>query len=352
MHTPTRYERVAESSGVIVTVRQPPLKYEQPRLDNNVKAFQIPGELKWHISSLFTPRLTRFPKNRTDFSALRVLFFSREENSSGATYLRRDQLSDVFSKIVPVELVSCLSSAKDSDLIIASKGSLSALKIALSRAKAKNLRVLYDPVDELFDPKSLCTGLTGLVACSYKQYLWLRGNCNLPIYCILHHVDYRINRNTAVQSGLKIGYLGALRNAFWEGTIGQTVEHIDARNPFNTSWIGDLYKFSVHYCIRRKREKANSFKPATKIYLAACLGVPVITTRDESDVEYLLPPDYPYFCEKRTEREVLELLDFVKSTFGSPIFEKASKDVSRLKGWDFNEQLAQVSYLLEVICFK
>ena len=314
-----------------------------------MKVFQIIGELKWHIGQLFKPQLNQMSLCKPRNLATRVLFFSGSKHLFGATYLRCAQLAEVFSKLVQVELVTSLDDACETDIVIAAKGSLPSLEGALRRSRFKNLRVLYDPVDELINPTSLQLGISGIIACSFKQYVWLRGRLKLPVYCILHHVDYRIERAPVVQPLLRIGYVGSLQNAYWEGNVGEHVQHVDTGNSGDASWIGELGKFSIHYCIRRKREKSNSFKPATKIYLAACLGVPVITTRDESDAEHLLPPDYPYFCEKRTEREVAHVIQLVKSTHSGPVFAKATADVLALRGWDFDEQLNQVKYLLNVV---
>ena len=59
--------------------------------------------------------------------------------------------------------------------------------------------------------------------------------------------------------------------------------------------------------------------------------------------------DYPYFCEKRTEREVADVIQLVKSTHSGPVFAKAAADVLALRGVDFDEQLNQVKYLLNVV---
>jgi hypothetical protein len=101
--------------------------------------------------------------------------------------------------------------------------------------------------------------------------------------------------------------------------------------------------------VRRKREKSHSYKPSTKLYLAACVGAAVITTRDESDAEFILPPDYPFFSECRSEKSVLELLEYARVSFGTPIYDRARNQVASLRGWDYRDQLDQARYLLELV---
>ena len=170
-----------------------------------------------------------------------------------------------------------------------------------------------------------------------------------PVYRLLHHVDFRIPRQHQKASSCSIGYFGARGNVFMPSEISQRVDFIDATLPTDHTWFVRLTDYSCHYCVRRKREKSHSYKPSTKLYLAACVGAAVITTRDESDAGFLLPPDYPFFCNSRSAKSVLELIDYVHESFGTAVFERAKNDVAALRGWDFSDQVEQARYLLELV---
>ena len=208
---------------------------------------------------------------------------------------------------------------------------------------------LYDPVDELINPARLKGRIDGVIASSYTQYRALVLTAGCPIYSMLHHVDFRIPRQKQSASSFRIGYFGARGNVFMRPEISKRVDLIEATRPSDQSWFSSLRDYACHYCVRRKREKSHSYKPSTKIYLAACVGAAVITTRDESDAGILLPPDYPFFCDSRDENSIVELIEYVRSSFGTPIYERARNQVAALRGWDYDDQLDQAKYLMELV---
>lgn len=314
-----------------------------------MKLHQIPGEVSWHVRQLFARPLPvqKYAGERRRLE--KVFFFNRDGSTSGSTYLRQVQLADVFSKVIETATVDDLRAVEGSALVIGAKGTFESLCAARKKRSAAGLVFLYDPVDELINPATFFGRIDGVIASSYHQYHALVRATRCPVYSILHHVDFRIPREKQTAQHPKIGYFGSLGNVFMTDEISERVDLIEATQPNNQEWVSSLPQYALHYCVRRKREKSHSYKPSTKIYLAACVGAAVITTRDESDAEFILPPDYPFFCESRKVKSVLDLLEYVRVSFGTPIYDRARNQVAALRGWDYCDQLDQAKYLLELV---
>jgi hypothetical protein len=266
--------------------------------------------------------------------------------------LRQTQLSDVFSKVIETKIIDDLGAVEGKALVVGAKGTLQFLSAARESRLGTGVVFLYDPVDELINPRCFSGRVDGVIASSYHQYHALLRAAHCPVYSMLHHVDFRIPRQRQTAQRARVGYFGAFGNVFITPKISERVDIIEATQPTDRAWFSDLSQYAFHYCVRRKREKSHSYKPSTKIYLAACVGAAVITTRDESDAEFILPPDYPFFSESRSEKSVLELLEYARVSFGTPIYERARNQVASLRGWDYRDQLDQAKYLLELISFS
>jgi hypothetical protein len=278
-----------------------------------------------------------------------VLFFNLEGSTSGSTYLRQTQLADVFSKVIETKVIDDLRAVEQNALVVGAKGTFELLSAARESGVGNGVVFLYDPVDELINPRYFSGRIDGVIASSYHQYHALLRAARCPVYSMLHHVDFRIPRQRQTINRARVGYFGAFGNVFMTPEISERVDIIEATQPADSRWFSRLDQYAFHYCVRRKREKSHSYKPSTKIYLAACVGAAVIITRDESDAEFILPPDYPFFSDSRSEKSVLELLEYARVSFGTPIYERARNQVAFLRGWDYSDQLDQAKYLLELV---
>ena len=310
---------------------------------------QVPGEVAWHIRQLFSKPHPIVRRDMSRGERKRVFFYKSPGSQSGSTFLRHEQLAGVFSKITDTIITDDIKKVDCDSILIGAKGTLDQLALARETALAPRPLFLYDPVDELINPARLRGRIDGLIASSYNQYNALVSTIGCPVYCLLHHVDFRIPRQHQMTSRCSIGYFGAQGNAFIPPEISKSIDFVDATRPMVNDWFARLGDYACHYCVRRKREKSHSYKPSTKLYLAACVGVAVITTRDESDAGILLPPDYPFFLESRNAKSIIELLEYVHESFGSAIFDRARRDVANLRGWDYSDQLEQARYLIGVL---
>lgn len=311
-----------------------------------MKIFQVREELINRLRSLLDSKLLFYPRGSGSPSEWKICFISGASDS-GAVYLRQGQLSEMASKVVETYWAEDASQIQDNSVVIGSKGSWPILAKLRSTCRQANVKFLFDPVDQLLDPKIL-SGIDGIIASSYRQYVWLRKSCSLPVFLLPHHADLRISAQVQPMDGFRLGYFGAKKNAFLTERLALEMDVIETGTPQSVQWMDELEHYPCHYCVRRKPDKGGTFKPATKIYIAAKVGAAVITTRDESDAELLLPPDYPFFCDSRSEDSILEVIQFARESFGTPVFEKALADVAKIQGWSEADQRMQLNTMLSL----
>jgi hypothetical protein len=312
-----------------------------------MKPYQITGEISRHLRNIFSAKLKPYPSIGSG-SIAKIFFLYPKGQLAASGYLRAQQLFDITSSIFDAYITDDLAKISDNSLVIATKGTLELAISAGRQGPSKNIRVYYDPIDQLLDLPKL-KKLDGLVASSYRQYLWLRSITDKPVFLLPHHADQRISVIVEEHLEFGIAYFGLTKNCFLPAPIAQQIKVFETRDYQATEWMQNLANYPLHFCIRRKPEKSHSYKPATKLFIAAKVGAAVITTRDESDAELLLPPDYPFYCHSRTARSVGEMIEFAKASYGTSIFEKAVKDVKAIKGWREEEQITQIKLMLDLI---
>jgi hypothetical protein len=159
-----------------------------------MKFHQVSGEVGWHIRQLFSNRNPLVRRGISRGERKRVIFYKLPSSQSGATYLRHVQLAGVFSKITDTIITDDIKTVEGNSIVIGAKGTLDQLAHARETALAPRVLFLYDPVDELINPAKLRGRIDGLIASSYNQYNALVSNIGCPVYCLLHHVDFRIPR--------------------------------------------------------------------------------------------------------------------------------------------------------------
>lgn len=310
-----------------------------------MKGFQIKGELVRRLQSWLTPPLAPYPPLAPAGAARKLCFFGREGRSAGSAYLRQGQLFDLAARVAPAYWADSVTALQPDSVVIGVKGAWDDLVAARRACTLPGMKFCYDPVDQLVDPARLAA-VDGVIASSWRQYRWLRGALATPVFLLPHHADLRIGQLVDPAAPFRVGYFGVRKNGFLPPAVAAAVELVEVGSYADVAWMDRLAACPVHYCVRRKAEKSHSFKPATKLFTAARAGAAVITTRDESDAELLLPPDYPFFCPSRSERAVLETLDFARASFGTPLFAKAVADVAHIPGWSEDDQCRQLQTLL------
>lgn len=311
-----------------------------------MKPYQIKGEIFRHITKLFSQKIHSYPALGEQGNK-RICFLHPRGKLASSGFLRSKQLYDIASRKLAAYCIDDVDHIQDYSIVIGTKGTLNELNEAIRKKKQTNVLYFYDPVDELLDTSQLFIP-DGLIASSYRQYLWLRSLSEKPVFLIPHHADIRITQQVSTDAPMRFAYFGSENNGYFTSEIKRIVEVFETSNHISTHWMTSLSQYPVHYCIRRKPEKSHSYKPATKLFIAAKVGAAVITTRDESDAELLLPPDYPFYSHDRSNKAILEVLDFAKSSFGTPVFAKARSDIANIHGWREDELIQQLILILNL----
>lgn len=315
-----------------------------------MKLFQIRGEVLRRIGKLIKTDPKPYPAIPLVHTTRKIGFYCCKLQAGGATYLRQQQLFEICSLITQAYVAHDPSEIQPDSLVIGAKGSLNEFVSASRRFAGQNIKFVYDPIDELIDLDVLSAlNMDGLIASSYRQYSWLRSRLETPVFLLPHHADLRIANIAQKATSFRLAYFGALKNAFLTPELSRHMDVFNIADHNDIAWTRELANYSCHYCVRRKAEKSNAYKPATKLFVAAKTGAAVITTRDESDAELLLPPDYPFFCASRTPAAILETIDFAAKSFGTPIFAKAVADVARINGWSETDQHRQLNLMLNLV---
>jgi hypothetical protein len=175
---------------------------------------------------------------------------------------------------------------------------------------------LADPVDLSISAEAL-EHFDGVVAASIGQAEHLERRRRGPVFLIHHHVDLRLNVNVRECSSARAAYFGELVNTWHVDALNDVVDFfsVDTTDAAAIPWAQHLPFYNVHYCLRRTRS-IDGFKPATKLFLAASLGAPVVIERANDEARRLLPADYPYFTESTDLAEARRVLRRVSETFG------------------------------------
>jgi hypothetical protein len=104
----------------------------------------------------------------------------------------------------------------------------------------------------------------------------------------------------------------------------------------------------VHYCLRRTRA-VDGFKPASKLFLAASLGAPVVIEKRNDEAQRLLPRDYPYFAESTEPDAVRALLGRVAESFGREEWGYARQSMAAIDCYRQERVLDQVEEMMRKV---
>ena len=252
---------------------------------------------------------------------------------SGSAYLRAFQLAELAAqrlRSVRIRKVAELGQAIRDEVLVFNKSCFTPRTSASIVERLPALRrhniCLADPLDALL-PDDLFSRFDGVIASSLSQAEHLSARLSKPMFLIHHHVDMRLPSSARTWEQARPGYFGELVNTWHVESLADCIDFIsvDTRSAVSVSWARHLPYYNVHYCLRRTRN-IDGFKPATKIFVAASLGAPVIVERSNAEAQKLLPRDYPYFVNSVELSEVRGVIDRAIATFGKEewVYAKAS----------------------------
>lgn len=270
----------------------------------------------------------------------------------GSTVLRGRQLVDLLSPRLSDRY--CLTFSVDREqaasVVILTKGFLAeASPQALADLKAARNTLLADPVDlgmSLADLRLLAAPVDGFVASSRRQMAALQMHFpDKPCHLVTHNVDRRLPAFVPPGDRLRIAYVGLRINCRYSEGLSRLGEIVETpTSESDDAWLGRLPEFNCHYALRRAeamlelhpflasssgRELLNDaggffkFKPFTKGFTAAHCSVPILTERTESDAQFYLPEDYPFFLPSGAWNEVSDAIMRVREAFGGKAWQYA-----------------------------
>jgi hypothetical protein len=277
---------------------------------------------------------------------------------SGSTYLRAFQLAEIAAQRlgrVRVRELAELSGNAGDEVLVFNKSCLQQefRSAVLERLPALRGRAvcLADPVD-LPVADEFLDRFDGVIASSLGQAEHLASRHRKPIFLIHHHVDTRLSGGAkqGQWSGARIGYFGELVNTWHVDRLGDMVDFfsVDTTNALHIPWAQHLAFYNVHYCLRRARP-IDGFKPASKLFVAAAFGAPVVIERHNDEARRLLPRDYPYYAESTEPDEVRALLGRVAAGFGEDEWRYAVDSMAAIDCYRQERVLDQVEEMMRKV---
>jgi hypothetical protein len=208
--------------------------------------------------------------------------------------------------------------AQSDSMLILTKGFLKeACLDELAQLKERGNILCGDYVD---DPvrEELHEYLDVYLAASIAQFIhYSKRYADKLVHFITHPCDPRLDGIRGPQDYCNIGYFGEIVNAHHarklQGIIDFTLTNTQVSDA---GWIPKLRYCNVHYAVRAPGS-AKVFKPFLKGFTAAQCHSNIIVPSDESDARYYLGSDYPYLLKDAEFESVLDMIRYVKESFGS-----------------------------------
>lgn len=124
---------------------------------------------------------------------------------------------------------------------------------------------------------------------------------------IYHQWDPRYVPNVLGDREFKIGYFGLARSfPLWGRVPGLAC--------FDRDYFAKALDYNCHFSVREPGREF-LYKPNCKVSTAAACAANLVTTRDESTVEFL-GPDYPYYIDGIGLPEIQQGIERARATFG------------------------------------
>jgi len=275
----------------------------------------------------------------------------------GSTFLRGMQLTELLATRLfdRYSLTFTTDRQQTDSVVVLTKGFLaSASPRSLADLKAGRNILLADPVDlgmPVADLVALAARVDGFIASSKLQLAALKKQFpDKPCHLVTHNVDQRLPVFEPRSDRLRVAYVGLLQNCRYPSELGQLAEILETPSGGSADgWMARLPEFNCHYSLRRPddsfglksfivglfgrahdtvafRPSAKGlfsrphdfvvFKPFTKGFTAAHCLSPILTERSESDAQFYLPDDYPFFVPGGSWNEVSDAIKRIRGEFG------------------------------------
>lgn len=181
--------------------------------------------------------------------------------------------------------------------------------------RTRNNTIWSDLVDGV--PNYGVEELVDAFLCSSESEFRWRREKGVTSVRALHSVDSRFLPQSFHRESFEMGYLGARNNVQLIGGVAPlstyfTDTSISKKTALRIS--SSISVWSHHYSVRTSHPEG-TFKPATKIFLAARFGALFIGSRDDAESRWLLGDKYPYLSKSSRPKDVICAVEHARETF-------------------------------------
>ncbi|AXI54665.1 hypothetical protein C1J05_09305 [Sulfitobacter sp. JL08] len=281
----------------------------------------------------------------------RVVFVHKQGHVHfGAKVMRCDQMAQISSRYLGDKYTFEIASPPKKKFAVRqrrfAKGCSDAIVILLKNAaqsftpealdilRRSARGVCIDHVDAPINSETL--GLPDVhIAASRKSEMLLKKRLEdnkairsgITVAHLCHHADLRLVAASDTPDKLEIGYFGNIGNTLLPAQYENDV-HV---YPFTktdefSSVLRHFQESRLHYGVRgasaRPAIERRMAKPFTKGFNAAAVGANILVNRQVDDAIHYLGDDYPYLVDDLTEQSIGERIDFARSSYGGPDWQR------------------------------
>jgi len=195
----------------------------------------------------------------------------------------------------------------------------------------KDIKVCFDYADSDFSigPQGLpdmhvCTSYTQLKY--LKQYQEKNPNFTGSVSLILQNYDVAlVDFKSKQMNTFECAYVGTPARTFLTSRIKDEISIIRAIGVEGMQGILEtLPNYNAHYAVRIPEHEGSLLaKPFTKGFVAAACNAVLLTDRGTHDAIDFLGNDYPYMIASLDEKEIIEMLGYMRETFNGKVWRDA-----------------------------
>ena len=300
-----------------------------------------------------------------------IVFYVQENCGASSSRMRGNQICNELKKYYNCICSTNINQIKNSIVIfIKDNFNLNLEKLQISK-KNNNINVIdiidyinIDTNDKTIydDPDFIKNNFNNYIDAYIVNNKYMESKYTLKYnkftFVIPHHYDPcldKINKITKYDS-LKFifnGYIGHTNNnCLYINELKKNLNNLYISPDIDTFISNKLFHDCCHISIRKTNSWEYKIKPAMKLAHAAGMDCNIITTNDNC-ISELLPEDYPYLLKDDSYESTQKMIEYVKETFNTPIWENALEKIKLIKNELKLENIVKkfyCSFLTKLIC--
>jgi hypothetical protein len=303
-------------------------------------------------------------------STIKIVFYINQNCGPSSGRMRGNQVCNELNKYYNCTCSKNINQINNSIVIYIKNSNLDLKTLQISK-KNNNINVI-DIIDyiEIISKDKTIYNEPDLIKNNFNNYVdaYIVNNkimeyeytikYNKFSFVIPHHYDPSLEK---INRSIKFDNLKFLFNGYIGHTNNNCLYINELKESLNNFYISPgidnfLSNKLLHNCCHINIRKTNSWefktKPAMKLAHAAGMNCNIITTNDNSILD-LLPEDYPYLLKDDSFESTQKMIEYVKETFNTPIWENALETMKLIKSELTLENIVDKYYCLfltKLIC--